>query len=311
MRKITFLIGSPIIAFTLVACGDSGQTNELDLGDGLEIITTYSIIYDITRNIATDDANIYNLAPIGSDPHEYDPLPEDVKKMTDADVVFYNGLNLEEGNSWFAKLIEVAGKEGDNQPVFRVSERVEPIYLETQGLEQEEDPHAWLDLQNGVIYAENIRDALINIDPQNEGIYIENAENYITDLENLHQRTLEEFAALDEESRHLVTSEGAFKYFAKAYDIQEGYIWEINSENQGSPQQMKNAINYIQDNNVPVLFVETSIDTRSMETLSNETGVPIFDTIYTDSLGKEGTDGDTYLKMMEFNTKKIIEGLGN
>ncbi|MGJ9386260.1 metal ABC transporter solute-binding protein, Zn/Mn family, partial [Salipaludibacillus sp. CF4.18] len=103
------------------------------------------------------------------------------------------------------------------------------------------------------------------------------------------------------ENRFLITSEGAFKYFEKAYSIETGYIWEINSENEGSPKQMSDVVDLIREKNISGLFVETSIDRRSMETVSIETGVPIAGEIYTDSLGKEGTDGDSYIKMMESN----------
>lgn len=309
MRKQLLFSITFLLLFLLGACGSDQNSQEQDEVGQLKIVTTYSIIYDITKNVAGEGVEIYNLAPIGSNPHEYDPLPEDVKKTTDADVVFYNGLNLEEGNSWFGKLTEVAGKGDDEAPVYLVSEGVEPILLESKGLEEETDPHAWLDLRNGMIYAENIRDALIEVDPENESIYRENAETYIKQLKELHEKAIKEIASIAEDKRFLITSEGAFKYFGKAYNIETGYIWEINSENQGAPQEILDVVNLIRTKEVTALFIETSIDRRSMETVSNETGVPIVGTVYTDSLGKEGTDGDTYLKMMESNIKVIIEGL--
>lgn len=309
MKKQLLFSITFVLLLLLGACGNE-QTSQKQGEEGqLKIVTTYSIIYDIAKNVAGEEAEIYNLAPLGSNPHEYDPLPEDVKKTTDADVVFYNGLNLEEGNSWFGKLTEVAGKGDEDAPVYRVSEGVEPILLESKGLEEEFDPHAWLDLRNGMIYTENIRDALIEVDPENESIYRENADAYITQLTALHEKAIEEIASIDENKRFLITSEGAFKYFGNAYNIETGYIWEINSENQGSPQEILDVINLINTKKVTALFIETSIDRRSMETVSNETGVPIVGTVYTDSLGKAGTDGDTYIKMMESNIKVIIEGL--
>jgi iron/zinc/copper transport system substrate-binding protein len=297
------------ILFLLGACGSEPTSQEKEAHQKLEVVTTYSILYDITKNVGGEAIEIYNLTPIGADPHEYDPLPEDVKKTADADVVFYNGLNLEEGNGWFAKLIEVTGKGDEDAPVYRVSDGVEPILLESQGIEGDADPHAWLDLRNAIIYTENIRDALIKEDPENESLYMENATQYIKDLTDLHESAIEQIETIDESKRFLITSEGAFKYFGEAYGIETGYIWEINSENQGSPQQMRDVIDLIRGKKITALFIETSVDRRSMETVSQETGVPIVGTVYTDSLGKEGTDGDTYLKMMESNIKVIIEGL--
>ncbi|MET3194186.1 metal ABC transporter substrate-binding protein [Bacillus sp. OAE603] len=292
-----------LLAFT--ACSKDSNNDKKKL----QVVTTYSIIYDIVKNIGGDKVEIHSLAPVGSNPHEYDPLPKDLMKTTDADIVFYNGLNLEEGNSWFKKLLKSSNKSDKNSPVYMVSKNVTPIYLESNGLEGETDPHAWLDIQNGIIYAKNIRDGLIKEDPKNKNYYQTNADGYITKLEKLHAETITAISKIPEDKRFLITSEGAFKYFSKAYNLQSGYIWEINSEGQGTPSQIKNVVDLINTKKVPVLFVETSVDPRSMETVSRETGAPIVGTVFTDSLGKPGEEGDTYYKMMEWNTKTIIDAL--
>lgn len=308
--KLKNLVFSMLCIFVLAlsACSN-GTTGKDDKSDKLQVVTTYSIIYDLVKNIGGDKVEIHSLVPIGANPHEYDPLPKDVMKMTDADVVFYNGLNLEEGNSWFEKLLKTADKSGEDAPVYKVSEGVEPIYLETKGLEKEPDPHAWMDIQNGIIYAENIKKALIEVDPKNKEYYTENAKKYTDQLKKLHEDTINRIQQIPEEKRFLISSEGAFKYFGKAYGVKTGYIWEINSENQGTPEQIRDVVQLIQANKIPALFVETSVDRRSMETVSKETGVPIAGTIFTDSLGKPGEDGDTYLEMMKWNTDTIINGL--
>jgi manganese transport system substrate-binding protein len=294
-----------IFVLALSACSkDSKESSKK-----LQVVTTYSIIYDIVKNVGGDKVEIHSLAPVGSNPHEYDPLPKDLMKTTDADVVFYNGLNLEEGNSWFKKLLKSANKDSKDAPVYRVSEGVNAIHLESNGLQNETDPHAWLDIQNGIIYAKNVRDGLIKEDPKHKDYYQKNADAYIEKLEELHTKTIDELNKIPKEKRFLITSEGAFKYFCKAYNLESGYIWEINSEGQGTPSQIKNVVDLIKAKKVPVLFVETSVDPRSMETVSKETGVPIVGTVFTDSLGKPGEDGDTYYKMMEWNTKTIIEAL--
>ncbi|MFC0188166.1 metal ABC transporter substrate-binding protein [Fictibacillus aquaticus] len=300
-------LGSTILlaaALLLSACSSEKSDN-----DKVEVVATYSIIYDLVKNVGGDKVEIHSLVPIGSNPHEYDPLPEDVMKATDADAVFYNGLNLEEGNSWFEKLMKSADKSGEDAPVFRVSEGVEPIHLESKGLEKQMDPHAWLDIKNGIKYVENIRDALSEVDPENKEYYKKNADAYIKELNALHEKTITELEKIPKEKRILITSEGAFKYFGNAYNMDTGYIWEINSDSQGSPQQIKNVVDYIGQTKVPGLFVETSVDPRSMETVSKETGIPIKGKVFTDSLGKKGEDGDTYIEMMKWNTETIIKGL--
>ncbi|RBW69230.1 metal ABC transporter substrate-binding protein [Bacillus taeanensis] len=313
-KSFKFLLTMMITVLLLAACSSNEENGSKvsqgnEDGEKLQVVTTYSIIYDIVKNVGGDHVEIHSLAPIGSNPHEYDPLPVDVQKTTDAAAVFYNGLNLEAGNAWFNKLMETAGKSGEDAPVFRMSEGVEAKYLTTKGKEGEEDPHAWLDVRNGIKYAENARDALIKVDPDNAEVYKKNAEEYIAKLEALHQTAVEQFNEIPEEERVLVTSEGAFKYFSDAYNFTGEYIWEINQENQGTPDQITRIVDIINENEIKGLFLETSIDARSMETVSAETGVPIIGKVFTDSLGKPGEDGDTYIKMMEWNIKTVLEGL--
>ncbi|MEC3885559.1 zinc ABC transporter substrate-binding protein [Halobacillus sp. HZG1] len=309
-KKLLLLAATLFTLLLLAACGGEEANGNTEQEDGkVQVVTTYSIVYDIVKNIGGDQVDIHSLAPIGSNPHEYDPLPEDVKKATDADAVFYNGLNLEAGNAWFNKLMETAGKDGEDAPVFLMSDGVEAMYLTSEGNEGEEDPHAWLDIRNGIKYAENARDGLIKVDPENKDIYEKNAEEYIAELQALHDKAVEQFNDIPKEERVLVTSEGAFKYFSDAYGFQAEYIWEINQENQGTPDQITRIVDIINDKQITGLFLETSIDPRSMEAVSNETDVPIMGDVFTDSLAEPGEEGDTYISMMESNINTIKKGL--
>ncbi len=307
--KHVFSVISVILVLLISACGKEDEQATSNDNDKIQVIATYSIIYDIVKNIGGDRIDIHTLAPVGSNPHEYDPLPKDVQLTTDADVVFYNGLNLEGGNSWFEKLLLTSNKSGEDAPVFRLSEGVQPKYLTTKGKETEEDPHAWLDVRNGIKYAENAKNAFIQVDPTHAEVYEKNAQEYISKLQNLHEEAVSRYNQIPKEKRLLITSEGAFKYFSEAYGFDAAYIWEINSENQGSPDQVRTVVDFIRTKEDPVLFVETSIDPRSMEMVSSETGVPIFGKVFTDSIGKPGEDGDTYIKMMQWNIDTIFEGL--
>ena len=304
-----FLFASLFFLLVLAGCSSDESSSASEKGEKIQVITTYSIIYDIVRNVGGDRVEIHSLAPIGSNPHGYDPLPLDVQKTTDADAVFYNGLNLEAGNSWFEKLMDTAGKSGDEAPVFALSKGVEPMFLTTEGKEGEEDPHAWLNVQNGIKYAENARDAFIKIDPEHAEEYEGNAETYIAELEALHQDAIDRYSEIPKEKRIFVTSEGAFKYFSQAYDFQAEYIWEINQENQGTPDQITRVLDIIEAQNIEGLFLETSVDPRSMEMVSRETGIEIKGKVFTDSIGKPGEDGDTYIKMMEWTIDTILNGL--
>lgn len=249
------------------------------------------------------------MCQLGQTLNEYEPLPEDIAKASEADILFFNGLNLETGgNGWFNKLMKTA-KKVENKDYFSTSKNVTPQYLTSAGQEQTEDPHAWLDIENGIKYVENIRDVLVEKDPKNKDFYTENAKNYTEKLSKLHEEAKAKFADIPDDKKLLVTSEGAFKYFSKAYDLNAAYIWEINTESQGTPEQMTTIIDTIKKSKAPVLFVETSVDKRSMERVSKEVKRPIYDTLFTDSLAKEGTEGDTYYSMMNWNLTKIHDGL--
>ena len=172
----------------------------------LKVVATNSIIADITKNIAGDKIDLHSIVPVGQDPHEYEPLPDDIKKTTQADLIFYNGINLETGgNAWFTKLVENA-KRVENKDYFAVSEGVEVIHLEGEGETGKEDPHAWLNLENGVIYAKNIAKHLIEKDPSNKDFYQKNLDDYVAKLEALDKEAKTKFDAIPEEKKMIVTS---------------------------------------------------------------------------------------------------------
>ena len=340
MKKFSLFFLTLLAGLTLAACGNQAAEKK----EKLAIVTTNSILSDLVKNVGEDKIELHSIVPIGTDPHEYEPLPEDIAKASEADILFFNGLNLETGgNGWFNKLMKTA-KKVENKDYFSTSKNVTPQYLTSAGQEQTEDPHAWLDIENGIKYVENIRDVLVekdpknkdfytedphawldiengikyveNIrdvlvekDPKNKDFYTENAKNYTEKLSKLHEEAKAKFADIPDDKKLLVTSEGAFKYFSKAYDLNAAYIWEINTESQGTPEQMTTIIDTIKKSKAPVLFVETSVDKRSMERVSKEVKRPIYDTLFTDSLAKEGTEGDTYYSMMNWNLTKIHDGL--
>ncbi len=308
MKKCRFLVLLLLAFVGLAAC--SSQKSSTDSSSSkLNVVATNSIIADITKNIAGDKINLHSIVPVGQDPHEYEPLPEDVKKTSKADLIFYNGINLETGgNAWFTKLVENAQKK-ENKDYYAVSEGVDVIYLEGQSEKGKEDPHAWLNLENGIIYAENIAKRLIEKDPDNKATYEKNLKAYVEKLTALDKEAKEKFNNIPEEKKMIVTSEGCFKYFSKAYNVPSAYIWEINTEEEGTPDQIKSLVEKLRKTKVPSLFVESSVDDRPMKTVSKDTNIPIHAKIFTDSIADEGEEGDSYYSMMKYNLDKISEGL--
>ena len=314
MNSMKKLLVAALVVLGIAGCAtgkeNSSQTTSATAeSKKLQVVTTNSIIYDMTKNIAGDLVDLHSIVPVGQDPHEYEPLPEDVQKVQKADLIFYNGINLENGgNAWFTKMVKNAKKEA-NKDYFAVSDGVKVIYLEGQNEAGKEDPHAWLNIENGIIYAKNIAKQLIAKDPKNKEAYEKNLKAYVEKLEALDKDAKARIAKIPEEKRLIVTSEGCFKYFSKAYDIPSAYIWEINTEEEGTPEQITKLVRQLRESKVPSLFVESSVDDRPMKTVSQETGKPIHSTIFTDSIAEEGKDGDSYYSMMKWNLDKIIEGL--
>ena len=314
MNSIKKLLVATLVVLGIAGCAtgkeNSSQTTSATAENKkIQVVTTNSIIYDMTKNIAGDLVDLHSIVPVGQDPHEYEPLPEDVQKVQKADLIFYNGINLEYAeDAWFTKMVKNAGKVADKD-YFAVSDGVDVIYLEGENEKGKEDPHAWLNIENGVIYAKNIAKQLIAKDPKNKETYEKNLAAYVEKLEALDKDAKQRIAKIPEEKRLIVTSEGCFKYFSKAYDIKSAYIWEINTEEEGTPEQIANLVRQLRASKVPSLFVESSVDDRPMKTVSQETGLPIFSTIFTDSIAEAGKDGDSYYSMMKWNLDKIIEGL--
>ncbi|MGI2311899.1 manganese ABC transporter substrate-binding lipoprotein MntC [Staphylococcus cohnii] len=305
MKKLLTI--TMILILFLSACGKGNNDSTSQSNEKIKVVTTNSILYDMVKNVGGDNVEIHSIVPIGQDSHEYEVKPKDIKALTDADVVFYNGLNLETGNGWFENALSQANKSYEDGSVVKVSKNVKPLYLNgaKEGDESKQDPHAWLSLDNGIKYVEEISKALIKKNDNYKDDIQSNTKDYIAKLEDLKKESHDKFNDIPKEQRAMITSEGAFKYFSKQFDIKPGYIWEINTEKQGTPEQMKQAVKFVQDNNLKHLLVETSVDKKSMQSLSEETNLDIYGEVYTDSIGKKGSKGDSYFNMMQENINTV------
>lgn len=321
MRNLSkWLVLGLLAVFMLAACGNDkeadGKNNDKnnessESSDKLKVVTSFTIIADMAREIGGEFVEVYNLVPTGTDPHEYEPLPNDIKAATNADILFYNGLNLEGGeHGWFMKMMRTVKQKDEN--IYSLTERVEPKYLSGgDGRDEEINPHAFIDPAVGVKMAEDMRDALVKNHPTNSDKIKELGDTYVQRLKDLDADFEERISTIPEENRILVTSERAFQYLNDHYGLKEAFIWEIDTEENGSPKQIKDLVNFIKSHKVPVLFVESNVDTRPMETVSAESGVPIAEKpIYSDEIGDPGDEIDTYVKYLEYNMNLIHDELG-
>lgn len=315
-RRRALLTAAPAlitVPLLLGACTQAADNGEPPASgeEPLRVVTSFTILENMAEEIGGDLIEVHNLVPTGTDPHEYEPLPEDTKAVGDADLLIMNGLNLEGGDAgWFARLTESVGTDPDT--VIIASHEVEPMMIGEGTAESEINPHAFIDPTVGIMMAEAIRDGLIAHDPEHEAEYTERANVYLDELEKIEAEYREGLDAIPEDQRVLVTSERAFQYLADRYDLTEYYIWEIDTEENGSAEQLTRLISELKEVEVPYLIIESNVDTRPMETISEETGIPIFeDPIYSDEIGDaEHPEANTYAKYLEYNLRVLTAALG-
>jgi len=285
------------IAVVLFALAASPATAEF------RVVTTFTIIGDMARNVAGDAASVSSLIPPGAEVHNFQPTPSDIRTAGEADLILWNGLGLE---AWFERFF----RNLRDVPAVVLTDGVEPIAISSGPYEGQPNPHAWMSVSDALIYVDNIRPALAEADPGNAETYAANAAAYAAEIEALAGPIRAALEALPEERRWLATSEGAFSYLTRDFGLNEIYIWPINEDNTGTPQQIRRAIDLIREHDVPVIFSESTVDPRSAEQVARETGIAYGGVLYVDSL--TGADGPvpTYLDLMRVTAGRIAEALG-
>ncbi|HDR1007368.1 metal ABC transporter substrate-binding protein [Pasteurella multocida] len=266
-----------------------------------KIVTTFTVIQDIAQNVAGDAAIVESITKPGAEIHDYEPTPKDIVKAQHADLVLWNGLNLER---WFEKFFENV----KDKPAVVVTEGITPISIYEGPYKDAPNPHAWMSTSNALIYIENIKNALVKYDPKNADIYVKNAENYANKIKQLDQPLREKLAKIPEGQRWLVTSEGAFSYLAKDYGLQEAYLWPINAEEQGTPQQVRHVIETVRKNNIPVVFSESTISDKPAKQVAKETGAKYGGVLYVDSLSTAKGPVPTYIDLLNTTVSTIVKG---
>jgi manganese/iron transport system substrate-binding protein len=269
----------------------------------LRVVTTFTVIQDIAQNVAGDAAIVESITKPGAEIHDYQPTPLDVVKAQSADLVLWNGLNLER---WFERFFENV-KEVRSAVV---SEGVEPMGIKEGPYEGRPNPHAWMSTQSALTYVENIRKALAEADPAQAETYARNAKAYSDQIRAVDAPLRARLDKVPQDKRWLVSSEGAFSYLARDYGWREAYLWPINADQQGTPQQVRRLIDLVRKNSIPALFSESTISDKPARQVAKETGAAYGGVLYVDSLSAEGGPVPTYLKLLEVTVDTIAKGFG-
>ncbi|GCL47829.1 metal ABC transporter solute-binding protein, Zn/Mn family [Microcystis aeruginosa] len=286
----------------LVACNPSVNTTD---NQKPKVISTSTIIADLTARVGGEEIDHQDILKPGDDPHVYEPVPADSVALEKADLILYNGYNLEPG------LIKMIDSTAVKAKKVAVGEAIKPLQLAKEG-QKVPDPHVWGSAKNGIIMVEKIRDQLIELSPEDKDIFTANAAQLIAELENLDRWITAAIKTIPASQRQLVTTHDAFQYYAHAYGLKvAGTLIGISTEEQPSAQTVKNLADAIKNLQVAAIFAETTINPALITTVAEEAGVKLApQQLYSDSIGAVGTRGDSYVKMLKENTRSIVESLG-
>lgn len=270
--------------------------------DKLKVVTTFTVLADMAQNVAGAAAEVVSVTKPGAEIHGYQPTPRDIVRASGADLILWNGLNLE---LWFEQFLANLG----DVPSATLSEGITPISIGSGSYAGKANPHAWMGLENALIYIANIEAALSKADPANAATYAANAAAYAAKLRATLAPLRAEIAAIPEDNRWLVTCEGAFSYLARDLGLQELYLWPMNADQVGTPQQVRKVIDGVRAHNIPAVFCESTVSTAPAEQVARETGAAFGGVLYVDSLSAADGPVPSYLELLRVTTETVVRGL--
>ena len=270
--------------------------------DKFKVITTFTVIADIARNIGGDAAIVESITKPDAEIHNYQVTPGDIRRTYGSDLILYNGLNLE---LWFEKFF----KNFNSIPSVVVTDNIKPLGISEGPYSGKPNPHAWMSTRNALIYIENIRKAFVQYDKENAETYNKNAAIYATKIIALDEPFREKIESLTIENRWLVTSEGAFSYLADDYGLKEAFLWPINADGQGTPQQVRKVIDLVRKNRIPAIFSESTVSSKPAKQVARETGARYGGVLYVDSLTSEDGKVPSYIDLLKVTLQTIVEAL--
>lgn len=293
-RKITMMLLSALLT-TLMATSSYAA-------EKFKVVTTFTVIADMVKNVAGDAAEVTSITKPGAEIHEYQPTPGDIKRAQGAQLIMANGLNLER---WFERFYQHL----DGVPEVIVSAGVKPIGIGEGPYNGKPNPHAWMSPDNAVIYVDNIRDALVKYDPAHAETYRQNAATYKQKITAALDPLRQQIADIPEDKRWMVTSEGAFSYLARDLGMKELYLWPVNADQQGTPQQVRKVIDQVKKNAIPAVFSESTVSDKPARQVARETGAHYGGVLYVDSLSNAQGPVPTYLDLLRVTTETLAQGI--
>jgi manganese transport system substrate-binding protein len=288
-----------MVAGAMSGCAASAQGSGAD--DRPVVLTTFTVLADVAQNVAGDHLRVESITKVGAEIHGYEPTPRDIAKASEADLILDNGLNLE---SWFGQFVESV-----DVPHVVVSDGVEPLDITEDAYAGKPNPHAWMSPVNVQLYVDNMVDAFAELDPAHAADYEANGAAYQAKLQEVQDELVTGLSALPENQRALVTCEGAFSYLARDAGLTEQYIWPVNAEQQATPQQITSAIEFVEANDVPAVFCESTVSDKPMQQVVEATGAAFGGTLYVDSLSAADGPVPTYLDLIRYDATTIVDAL--
>jgi manganese transport system substrate-binding protein len=289
---------------TAAALALSGCSGGAANGEGDErpvVLTTFTVLADIAGEVAGDRLRVESITKVGAEIHGYEPTPGDLRRAAEADLILDNGLNLE---AWFAQFVE-----GLDVPHVVVTEGVEVMEIADGEAEGLPNPHAWMSALNVQVYVDNMVEAFSELDPEHADEYAANGEAYQAELQQVHDELVAELSALPENERALVTCEGAFSYLARDAGLTEQYLWAVNAEQQATPKSIARTMEFVDENEVPAVFCESTVSDDAMQQVVEATDAAFGGVLYVDSLSEPGGPVPTYLDLLRHDVEVITDGL--
>jgi manganese/iron transport system substrate-binding protein len=297
-NKMFMLLGSILAILAILASNGLVYASE----DKMKVVTTFTVIADMAKNVAGEKAEVISITKVGAEIHGYEPTPQDIVRAYDADLILWNGMNLE---LWFEQFLT----NMEAVPSATLTDGIDPISISSGSYEGKPNPHAWMGLNNALIYIDNILKAFVEQDPDNAPTYRANAKAYKEKLRVTIEPLRAEIAKIPEDRRWLVTCEGAFSYLARDFGMKELYLWPMNADQVGTPQQVRAVIDGVRENNIPVVFCESTVNSAPAKQVARETGVAYGGVLYVDSLSELDGEVPTYLDLLSVTARRVAIGL--